>query len=275
MSKIDRLGWAAGVSFEVFGLRIGIRVREARILDLLLARIPVGWTPLESDVVDRLYSVVTPAINRPNVRQLYVLYGDHGRLIRAVRFQELLDAFESDLDLHIAANSENALFVHAGAVSWNGHAIVIPGRSQTGKTTLVAEFLKSGAAYYSDDFAMIDRAGRLHPFPRELSIRTRNGTPRKVRPEELGASCAQARPISCVLVTEYEPGTWWSPEPVSRGRGMLSLLENTPSARKQPIFALEVLQRALANADVLLGRRGDKKQSVQQIQNYLDRRRRS
>jgi len=193
-------------------------------------------------------------------------------LIRTEHVEDLLNVFESDLDLHIAANSHDRLFVHAGAVRWKNHAIVIPGRSQSGKTTLVAEFLKSGAAYYSDDFATIDNAGYLHPFPRELSVRAQSDVAKKIRPDELGAGRAEPGPISLVLLTEYSEDARWSPCPVSRGRGILGLLENTPSARQQPGFALGVLQKAIAAAEVHQGCRGEKEQTVREVLNYLDRR---
>lgn len=270
MEKIDRLGWAAGIAFQAFGLRIGIRMSDPSILEAVLSRVPVGWTWSQSAVVDRLYSIVTPLIQRHNLRHLCVLYGDHTRLIRTERIDNLLDSFESDLDLHIAANSQDRLFIHAGAVRWKGHTIVIPGRSQTGKTTLVAEFLKSGAAYYSDDFAAIDHAGYLHPYPRDLSVRTQSNSSERVRPEEFGAARAQPGPISFVLLTEYAEGARWSPQPLSRGQGMLRLLENTPSARQQPGFALGVLQKAVEGAEIHQGYRGDKQQTVLEVLNYLD-----
>lgn len=272
MDKIDRLGWAAGIAFQAFGLRIGLRVNDPSVLESLLSRIPPCWTGLESAVVDRMYSLVIPIAPRRNLRHFGVLYGDHTRLIRTERLADLLEFFESDLDLHIASNSKDRLFVHAGAVSWKGHTILMPGRSQTGKTTLVAEFLKSGAAYYSDDFAAVDHAGHVHPYPRELSVRTQSNASKRVRPEEFGAGRAQPGPISFVLLTEYAEGARWSPIPVSRGHGILGLLENTPSARKQPGFALGVLQKAVAGAEVHQGCRGDKEQTVQEILNYLDRR---
>jgi hypothetical protein len=270
MDKIDRLGWAAGVAVQVFGVRIGIRVSDPLVREAVLSRVPAGWTRIQSAVVDRLYSIVTPLIHRRNVRHLCVLYGDHTRLSRTERIEDLLDYFESDLDLHIAANSQNQLFIHAGGVRWKGRTILIPGRSHTGKTTLVAEFLKSGAAYYSDDFAAVDHAGYLHAGPRDLSVRTESNISKRVRPEEFGAARAQPRPISFVLLTEYAEGARWSPHPLSRGQGMLGLLENTPSARKQPGFALRVLQRAVESAEIHQGYRGDKQQTVQEVMSYLD-----
>src|SRR6266853_5384526 len=270
MEKIDRLGWAAGVAFQAFGVRIGIRVSDPLVREAALSRVPAGWTRIQSAVVDRLYSIVTPLVHRRNVRHLCVLYGDHTRLSRTERIEDLLDYFESDLDLHIAANSQDRLFIHAGAVRWKGHTILIPGRSHTGKTTLVAEFLKSGAAYYADDFAAIDDAGHLHAYPRDLSVRTHSNASERVRPEELGAARAQPGPISFVLLTEYAEDAQWTPRPISPGQGILKLLENTPSARQQPSFALGVLQKAMEGAEIHQGYRGDKQQTVQEVLNYLD-----
>jgi hypothetical protein len=254
----------------IFGLKIGIRVRDPGVLESLLSRVPVGWVPLESASVDRLYSVVTPTTRRANLRHLCVLYGDHGRLIRTEELEDLLEYFESDLDLYIAANSREILCIHAGAVNWKGHTILLPGRSQTGKTTLVAEFLKSGAAYYSDDFAAIDQSGHLHSYPRDLSVRGESEIQR-VRPEDLGATRAQPAAVSMVLFTEYAQGEHWNPKRISPGQGILRVLENTPSTRNQPEFALQMVGNAITNAEVHAGRRGEKEQTVERVLNYLDR----
>lgn len=154
--------WAAGIGVEVFGLKIGFRVRDPLLLDSVLARIPAGWTPLEAAGIDRLYSVVTPTLHGSNVGPLCVLYRDHTMLTRTERLGDLLEDFESDLDFYIAANSQAPLFVHAGAVKWKQHTILVPGSSGSGKTSLVAEFLRAGASFYSDDVAIIDRSGYLH-----------------------------------------------------------------------------------------------------------------
>ena len=272
MDKLDRLGWAAGIAFQAFGLRIGLRVNDPLILESLLSRVPECWTRLEPAVVDRMYSVVIPIASRRNLRQFGILYGDQTRLIRTERLEDLMDFFESDLDLHIAANSQYRLFIHAGAVRWKDCTVLVAGRSQTGKTTLVREFLKSGAAYYSDDFATVDHSGYLHPYPRDLSVRTQHNACEKLRPEEFGGVRAEPALISIVLLTEYAEDAHWKPLPISRGQGILRLLENTPSARKQPGFALDVLRNALTKAEIHHGYRGDKGETVQLILSYLNQR---
>jgi uridine kinase len=41
--------------------------------------------------------------------------------------------------------------------------IAIPGRSFSGKTSLVTALVRAGAVYYSDEFAVIDRDGLVRP----------------------------------------------------------------------------------------------------------------
>src|SRR6185436_9805672 len=94
------------------------------------------------------------------------------RFARTRSFDDLLEQFESHLQLTVAEFAPRRVFVHAGVVAWNGTAILIPGSSFSGKSTMVAELLRAGATYYSDEYAVIDEHGRVHPYPRELRIRS-------------------------------------------------------------------------------------------------------
>src|SRR5262249_17082640 len=51
--------------------------------------------------------------------------------------QEVLHWLGQHIDSTVARRSGQMLFVHAGVVGWRGLAIIIPGRSLTGKSTLV------------------------------------------------------------------------------------------------------------------------------------------
>src|SRR5947209_10772416 len=146
MKKLDRLGWAAGISFVSYGLRIGIRVNNPAVLERLLDRLPPGWKPSRFLVVDRLYSVIAgdPAA-RNNVRLFNLLYAGPTRLARTMQLEELIEVLETDLQLYVAEMARRRLFVHAGVVALERRAIVIPGRSFTGKSTLVAALVRAGA----------------------------------------------------------------------------------------------------------------------------------
>ena len=72
---------------------------------------------------------------------------------------------------YVAEEARRGVFVHAGVVGWKGRALVLPGKSGAGKTTLVAELIRAGATYYSDEYAVLDERGRVHPYARPLAVR--------------------------------------------------------------------------------------------------------
>jgi hypothetical protein len=266
MDKIDRLGWAAGTCIDAFGARIGIRVSDAAVLGRLPARLPPGWTPSGSPVVDHLYSLVVGG-RRAQVRRYNLLYSGVLRRARSQDLDRVLDVFESDLRLSVAARARRRVFVHAGVVAWNGRAILLPGRSCSGKTTLVAALLQAGATYYSDEFAVLDRRGRVHPFPKPLSIREGEGRGIRMYPPEVlgGVQGVGPLPVGLVVVSEYRCGARWLPTRLTPGQGLLALLSNTVPARLRPAASVAALQRVVSRAVILKGARGEAEAMVAKL----------
>lgn len=63
-------------------------------------------------------------------------------------------------------------YLHAGVVAFGEHAIVLPGLSRAGKSTIVLALLRAGARLLSDELAIFDPAtGRLLAFPRAIKVR--------------------------------------------------------------------------------------------------------
>ena len=266
MDKIDRLGWAAGITFVSYGVPVGVRVNRPEMLEQLMDRFPPGWKPSRARVVERLYSLIVGGVGaRPGIRRFNILYGNTQKLLRTLDIDEFLTVFESDLKLHVAAGARRRVFVHAGVVGWKGQAILIPGRSFSGKTTLVAELVRAGATYYSDEYAVLDAHGRVHPYPRPLSVR-RNGKRVKQTAQMLGSkSGTEPLAVGLVIVSRYKPGARWRPRSLSAGEGALALIENTVSVQREPETVLETLRRAIPNAPVLKGVHGEARQVVDHI----------
>lgn len=268
MAKIDRLGWAAGMCFVAYGRRIGIRVNNPEVLERLPDRLPPGWKPAPSPVVDHLYSLLVGGAGpHSNVRRFHLLYAGPARLARTMDLDQVLESLESDLQVAIAGTARGRLFVHAGVVGWRGQAIVLPGRTHSGKTTLVAALVRAGATYYSDEYAVFDARGRVHPYPKSLSIRGENGArPRKAPPETLGGPPG-VRPlrVGLVAVTDYQPRGQWRPRLLSPGEAMLALLANTVAARRRPKAALATLQQVASQVPVLKGTRGEAEEAVEAL----------
>jgi hypothetical protein len=273
MKKIDRLGWAAGLSFNSYGVRVGVRVNNAEALRLVQSYLPPGWKLSASPVVERLYSLILSGTGqRPGVRRFNLLYGDLARLARSINQDEVLEIFESDVGLYVAEMARRRVFVHAGVVGWKGQAILLPGHSYSGKTTLIAELVRAGATYYSDDFAVLDARGRVHPYAKPLQIRDEVTARQKKYPVETlgGQAGIKPLPVGLVAVSKYQAGARWRPRAMSAGRGTLELLANTISARRQPENALATLQQVVARAPVLKSVRGEATETTDLILRCLD-----
>jgi len=268
MAKLDRLGWADGITFSAYGVRVGLRVNDKAVLKRVLTRLPPGSRPSGVSVVNHLYSLTGFANNsNGRVARFNLGYWNLARFARTRSFEDLLDQFESHLQLTVAEYAPRRVFVHAGVVGFKGRAIVIPGMSFSGKSTLVTELLRAGATYYSDEYAVIDERGRVHPYARDLRIRVaESGRVERARPEQLGAVVG-SKPLRVGLVvsTNFKGGARWRPRELTQGKAVLELLANTVSARSQPEMALSFLPKALESARILKGVRGEASEMVESI----------
>ena len=268
MAKLDRLVWADGMSFTAFGVRVGVRVNNKATLEGLLTRLPPGARTSNVRTTDHLYSMTGFANGSGGrVTRFNLGYWNLLRFARTPSFDELLEQFESHVQLTVAEYAPNRVFVHAGVVGWNGRAILIPGLSFSGKSTLVAELLRAGATYYSDEYAVIDEYGRVHPYARELRMRDAGaGRVKRMRAEGFGAPTgSKSLPIGLVITTRFKEGASWRPRELTRGKAVLELLANTVSARSQPAMALSFLTTAIGSAMSLKGARGEAKDVVEKI----------
>ncbi|HEV8589836.1 MAG TPA: hypothetical protein VGQ72_13260 [Pyrinomonadaceae bacterium] len=273
MEKIDRLGWAAGISFASYGVRVGVRANSPLALRLARDYLPPGWKASSSRLVDRLYSLILPTNGASRaMRRFNLLYGDIARLARTTDSEEALEVLASDLQRYVAEMAIDRVFVHAGVVAWRDTAILLPGRSNTGKTTLVAEFVKAGATYYSDEFAVLDKRGRVHPFAGALQIRdSKTGKQTRHSVEQFGGHAGtKPLPVSLVVLTKYRAGTRWRPTRLSSGQGVLEILAQTVSARRQPRRALITLEKVATHAAVLKGARGEATDVIDWVFTYVD-----
>jgi len=268
MAKLDRLPWEGAIAFTAFGVSAGIRVSDASILEPLRAILPPDWKTATKPTVARLYSLIAGgASQRPGVRRFNILYADATRLLRTHDLDETLHQLQVSLELFIGDRAPRRTFVHAGVVGWKGKAIVIPGRSHSGKSSLVTAFVKAGATYYSDEFAVLDERGRVHPYPVPLALRQdASGLPRKYKVEDLAGRVGdRPLPVGLVVITRYIDGARFRPRLASAGHAVMAMLGNTLPARRRPKRVLDVLTRAVSQALALRGARGEAEEAVGQL----------
>ncbi len=149
----------SGAPLSLYGIAFGVRFQLTTDSEALLLKV-VECAPLGTQFSVR-------AAGETQEFMLLSAQGDIGyRFIvddeiamENVQLQPVLDRISSDLMVYVANNAPDYVFVHAGVVGWRGRALVLPGTSFAGKTTLVAELVRAGAAYYSDEYAVIDELG--------------------------------------------------------------------------------------------------------------------
>jgi hypothetical protein len=171
------------------------------------------------------------------------------------------------MDYQLGAYARGFAFIHAGVVLHEGRALLLPGTSHAGKSTLTAALVRAGATYVSDDVAVIGRDGRVSLLSRALTLRADMAgdfhLPDTPRPAVLHAGSAS---VGAVLVLTYRAGA--PPldlQPLSAGEAMLRLVANAMNARHQPETVLQCCAAALALAWCGEGLRGDADAAAGQI----------
>jgi hypothetical protein len=161
--------------------------------------------------------------------------------------------------IHVAENAPEHVFLHAGAVAWQNRALLLPGASCAGKSTLVAELVRAGATYYSDEFALLDSEGRVHPFPRDLRMRRPGAmeqTPLSIAQME-GRAGTDPLPVSFVVFTHFEEGAAWQPEAVSPGQAVLEMLLHSLPVQRTPARVMATLSATMRHATAWRSPRGE------------------
>ncbi len=272
---LARFCWAEEMAFVSYGVRLGIRVNdmalshEPGLMNRLGKCLPPRGQP--SAGADQWYSLATVANrSRHMPGHAHFLYRGTCRIAQARDMAGILQSWESDLHGQIAANTRERLFVHAGVVGWQGQAVVIPGRSFSGKTTLTAALVRAGAVYLSDEYAVFDAAGLVYPYPKLLSVRDEQGNPAgRYSAEALGGSTGtEPLPVGLVLSCRYEADARWQPRRLSSGQALLALLDNTVQVRHQPQTTLETLRQVVTDTPTFGSRRGETGEVVAWLQSY-------
>lgn len=266
MERLDRIGWSDGFAFIAYGRRFGVRTTNPALLPRFLELIPPGGRLVSATEVEYLYSIVDGrnggrAQGEPpsRVHRFSLAYMGIVRIGRSLDMETLIPELQAHMHLMVAALASNRIFIHAGVVGWKGRAILIPGRSSSGKTSLVRELLLEGATFYSDEYAVTDKKGRVHPFPRALHLRDSDGGGvRQLLPSEIGAETGSLPlPVGMAAFLSYVQGASFRTRTMTEGAAVLALLSNTVSARVAPRRALPQLGAVVRHALLFQGKRGE------------------
>lgn len=238
----------------LFGSSFHLEATEPGLSDAVSRRLP-PQEPAESRLPrrsDRSYRV----LRLGSGGRWRVLRGPR-RPVEVATLDEAAELVVSDMERHVARRSRGFVFVHAGAVVWKGRAILLPGRSLCGKSSLVASLLAAGAGYLSDEFAVIDAEGTVHPYARPLSLRTAGGLVDRVPAGALGGSVAGPAPAGLVAFLRFRRGARFEVAPVSPGESLLGLLTHTLEVRRRLGTAPDFLKPVATASLAIRGVRGE------------------
>jgi hypothetical protein len=247
------------IGLEAFGVPVAISA-PPEVLPRVESVLPHGWRRREPTDEDHRF------ILRPLTRSSYRIEDKAGTVSGSSDLQVVLEVLDARLRGCIARNAPAHIFVHAGVVGYDGRAIVIPGVSFSGKTTLVAELVRAGATYYSDEYAVLDANGLVHPYPKPLSIRVegRSQTDRGI--DTFGGVAGNSPlPIGLITVAPFSPGAVWQPRRLSEGEAVLTMMANAIPAQERPDQALPTIKGAVSGAIALEGERGEAAEIVSEL----------
>lgn len=251
-------------SVVAYGVRIGIHAPPGLLAELTSPIVP-GAEYDHRGPVDALLTV--RANHCAEGGPLFEL-SENGKVLGTAPGLQAAGHFaESWAQLTVATLAKDLVFVHAGAVGWRNRAIVIPGRSLSGKSTLVLALVEAGAEYYSDEYAAFDSEGRVHSYWRLPTLRAASGGQVASRLRG-GGFCGPPPvpiPLGWVLLTRYESETSWQPRRLTCGETLLGLLDNAVPLRCRPEQTVKVLATATRNARGFEGQRGEAATFARQV----------
>ena len=163
--RADELGpdWTSSSTFALLDHRVVIASDEPALVSL----------------ADELYAPLRADVEAEHVLALGRAEGPEGEgwfaaadgtvLVRAaapgVAFSHLVFAANQH-----AIDDTAGVRLHAAAAVRDGHAVLLPGVMNAGKSTLVAGLVRRGWAHLTDEVAALDAYGRVRPYARPLSL---------------------------------------------------------------------------------------------------------
>jgi hypothetical protein len=240
--------------FSSFGCRFEVRSSSDDLMDAIARRLPPLTASSETGSARKQFMVRAPGPCACGDRHAeYEVWSGRTLVGTSSSQLEAVDLHRATVKLWVAELAPRRTFIHAGAVAWHGQVIVLPGRTTTGKTTLVKALLDAGAVYLSDDMAVLDDDARVWPYPQPLGVRDLDADPQDgsapqedLAVEALGARTAdRPLPVGAIVITFYWPDARWKPEPLTVGGAAMGLIEHAVAVRRRPE---ESLRRATALA---------------------------
>ena len=258
-------GGFAGFGISVFGFRIAV-LSDCRAAETILRLYLLPWLPRQEPDPQTAGLVFRVLRNRERESRGFAAYAGDRLLAADDGMNVIIEALQTAVDEKAVRTLPHMVPVHAGVIVWNGAAALLPGGSGSGKTTLVAELLQKGAVYCSDEYALVDAEGRVHPYPRALLLRSDGGWRTPTLPSTLKAATAGGpAPVRLIVAVERVEGAQWNVRRISQSEALVLLLRNTPREMADSPEMLAPLRAAVSSAVCYEGVRGESAEAANRM----------
>jgi hypothetical protein len=269
-------------TFDAFGLTIRVQSSHEKVVAFLDRLLPPFPAASSNHVADACYEISLSPDRTATVMR------DGSTLTINKSPSAACAELVADLQTFLACQAPGRTFIHAGVVALGDRALVLPARSGGGKTTLVAALLAAGAAYGSDEFAVVDQHGFVHPYPRQLALKRPGTYPRWTPFSTFGrAQFSGGIPVQAIVFTSFAAshvaadGLAAHPVPdgsdsgtrfrhLTPGEIVVRLLEHCGGARIRPAETLKALAAMAGPAAGCAGPRGEAEPFAESLTRWLN-----
>jgi len=201
----------------------------------------------------------------------FQLQANNAHIASADQASDLVTSLVQILDDAVIERLTTLRALHAGVVQWKGRALLLPGMSHAGKSSLVAELLRRGAIYFSDEYALVDARGCVHPYPRPLLLRNGHPEQHPMLADECDAPIGDAPArVGWIMALQYTPECSFRITPVTQSEAVLTLLKNTPHVLPESPGLVDAFQRTVSEAACYTGCRGEAADAADEILRMID-----
>lgn len=184
-----------------------------------------------------------------------------------MRLDRLMHDLERDLAAAVALHAPRHVFFHAGVVATGAGALLLPGRSHAGKSTLTAALLGAGCGYVSDEYAVIGPDLLVYAYPRRLSLRDESGEQSLRSTPAAWGSHVSDTPLVPVMVAglRYRPTDGLRLRSADPGEVTMLLINNAIAARLRPAEVLSTAGAVARRSIGLVGTRGEADEAAERL----------
>jgi HprK-related kinase A len=252
---------SATAELRLLSFRARVRAERPEIVDRLAELYPSGPMP------DLACSCEVVVADRAGTHEILV---DGQSVGSAASLAEAVARVEYLINRAAAVALVDHILVHAGVVAVGGDAIVLPGPSGRGKSTLVAALCLSGLAYASDELAVLDPVtAAVRPFAKAICLKEGGWraiashfpevTPHLAAPGEEGMTRYLTPPRLCrsdapmrvrhVVLPMRRPGATADLAPIHRSEAIAELAEHALNLPRHGYRGVETLLELAAGAE--------------------------